>query len=899
MEEDKIFDERKKKLFHYLQSNYNYIVYILLALIVFIAVKIRSSNLSGLRDVTTGGWTLGPDLDPFLFLRWAKHIIANGSLMVIDSFRYVPLGFNTKGELILLSYMIAWFHKLASVFGSISIEQSAAIFPVFMFAFTVVAFFLLARKIFVDSLGELNANIIALISSFFLSVVPSLLPRTIAGIPEKESAAFFFLFLTFYLFLSAWKAKNQIARYSLAILSGLSTAAMALVWGGYIYIFVTLELATIISFVLGRVDRDKFYTYSAWLFSSFIFMIPFSTRYTALNLAQSTVTGAALGVFLILLIHLLIFNTKLKEYFSSEYLQKIPQPIISIIITIVIGIILSSAVFGINFIPNKIADITHNLVRPVTDRLGVTVAENRQPYFGEWANSFGPDIKGIPIMFWLFFIGSVYLFNFMVKTFNKKERIVMTSSYLFFLFAIIFSRYSSTSILNGENALSLFVYTLGFIVLLTSIGFFYYKHHKNKEENKFQNIDFGLIFIFSFFFFGIISARGSVRTIMMLVPSISIIISYFVVSSFNEAKHLKDDLMKIVAWTLVAIIILSTVFAGYQFYNASSQIAKGYVPSVYTQQWQKAMSWVRENTDQNAVFGHWWDYGYWVQSIGERATVLDGGNVFPYWNYLMGRHALTGSDNLAALDFLYAHNTTHFLIDSTDIGKYGAFSSIGSDENYDRASFIPTFARNNQQMQEKKNSTIYLYEGGVGLDEDIIYTINDTRVFLPAGKAGLGGIIVEKDKSGNIITSPMGLFVYQNKRYDIPLRYAFDGKFIDFGSGIESGIFLVPRLSAASGEIGIEDDGALLYLSNRTVKSQLARLYLYNEDNSNFKLAHTEDDFIISQIKAQDNNFNDEFIVYDGLRGPIKIWEINYPSDIQLKSEYLQIDYPNINLLLK
>jgi len=82
-------------------------------------------------------------------------------------------------------------------------------------------------------------------------------------------------------------------------------------------------------------------------------------------------------------------------------------------------------------------------------------------------------------------------------------------------------------------------------------------------------------------------------------------------------------------------------------------------------------------------FGHWWDYGYWVQSIGKRATVLDGGNAITYWNYLMGRYVLTGNNQDDALEFLYNHNTTHLLIDSSDIGKYGAFSSIGSDESYD------------------------------------------------------------------------------------------------------------------------------------------------------------------------------------------------------------------------
>ena len=43
-------------------------------------------------------------------------------------------------------------------------------------------------------------------------------------------------------------------------------------------------------------------------------------------------------------------------------------------------------------------------------------------------------------------------------------------------------------------------------------------------------------------------------------------------------------------------------------------------------QWQQAMEWVRDNTAEDAVFSHWWDYGYWVETLGERRTTNDGGH---------------------------------------------------------------------------------------------------------------------------------------------------------------------------------------------------------------------------------------------------------------------------------
>jgi hypothetical protein len=286
-----------------------------------------------------------------------------------------------------------------------------------------------------------------------------------------------------------------------------------------------------------------------------------------------------------------------------------------------------------------------------------------------------------------------------------------------------------------------------------------------------------------------------------------------------------------------------------------------------------------------------------LKGIGERATVLDGGNAIPYWNHLMGRHALTGPDSKTAAEFLYAHNATHFLIDSTDVGKYTAFSSIGADENYDRYSWIVTMLKDPTQVKEKKNSTISFYQGGTQIDQDITYYINGTKIFLAKENSGIGGVLVEKDLSGKIISNPIGVFISNGVQYQIPLRYAFENELIDFGSGIDSGVFIFPRLDQVGSGYQVNNDGALLYLSSRTVNSQLARLYLYKQNDNYFKLIHSEDDFVVAQLRNQ-NNFNNDFVYYQGFRGPIRIWSITYPSDIQLNSSYLELDYPNKELYL-
>ena len=212
----------------------------ILAGILYINFYIRTLNVSGLKDVTTGGWTLGPDLDPFLFLRWTKDIVANGSLMATDMMRNVPLGFDTTGEMKLFPYMIAWLHYALQALGlSNDVTYSAILFPVFAATFTVIAFFLFTRKIFYKEESK-TRDIIALVAAAFLVVMPAWLPRSVAGIPEKESLAFGFMFLAFYFMIGAFVDKGFVKRLAKGIGAGILTAIMGLIWGGVIFIFYVI-----------------------------------------------------------------------------------------------------------------------------------------------------------------------------------------------------------------------------------------------------------------------------------------------------------------------------------------------------------------------------------------------------------------------------------------------------------------------------------------------------------------------------------------------------------------------------------------------------------------------------------------------------------------------------------
>ena len=102
----------------------------------------------------------------------------------------------------------------------------------------------------------------------------------------------------------------------------------------------------------------------------------------------------------------------------------------------------------------------------------------------------------------------------------------------------------------------------------------------------------------------------------------------------------------------------------------------------------------------------------------------------------------------------------------------------------------------------------------------------------------------------------------------------------------------MPQVDPARG--ALQRDAVAMFLSNKTVKSQLARIYLYKEDNPNFKLVHSEDDIVVKQLKASNVLSPEEDIVFlQGFRGPLRIWEISYPEGMQSNEDFMSTSYPS------
>jgi len=861
--------ERKERLLKFIKIKKNYLAYIILAIIIAIGSYIRTRNLPLLQ----GKFPIA--LDPFLFLRYVKTIATNGSLMALDTMRYAPLGYDTSGENILVAYIIVYIYKVIHFFNSsITIIEVDIIYPVIAFAIAMIFFFLLIKRLFDTKTS--------LIASAFLAVLPTFLYRTMSGFSEKEPIGILFMFLAFYLYVRGWQSKKNSSRILFGSLSGISTGLMGLVWGGVQYTLVIIPVFVLIEYFVDKFENKDYYVYTSWVIFLILILTNLTGRYTLKGILASTSTSFTILALFVLTINYLIINKYPNLKKNIE--KRIPFSLFTLLISGFLGAIGLSIIFGPSFLISNFYDLFDRLLNPIgTSRFISTVAEAHQPYFLTWLSQFHK-------YFYMFIAGSIILFYNTIKPI-KKYKIQLTILYTLFIISFIYSRYSPESTFNGTNFISKLFYIGSLLlfmgILITIYLYSFYKEKSILEEIK--KLDPKYTFVFIWFLASVVAARGAIRLFFILSPITAVLTGYLIKNVYDFIFRTKNKWLIISGWMLIILIILapSNIFSLdthgslLSFTKESTQQATYTGPSFNTQ-WQTAMEWVQKNTPEDAIFAHWWDYGYWVQTGGNRTTITDGGNAIGYWNHLMGRLVLTGKNSTQALEFLKTHEATHLLIIADEIGKYPAYASIGSDQSFDRYSSIPLTTANPQDIQETRDGMVYLFRTGVALDEDLIY--NDK--LYPRDQAAVAGIILPvkiiEDQQYSL-GQPTAIIIYNNQRTDIPMQCLFTNnqELIFENYGIESCLMLIPYIDG-DGQANLIRSG--LYISPKVKNTLFTQMFLFEKEWNGFKLVYND---------AKSSNNQLIFYAPQGrIVGPLKIWEINPPSNIQIKPEYLQTTYP-------
>jgi len=845
---EKYYKESKKFLQNKTVQNTIVIILFLAILILGTTIRIQPIKTGNLIDETTGDYT-PLALDPYYFLRISETLLeTGGNLPEIDSMRSPHLGVTWHNE-ILPDTTVLIYKTIKPFNPEATLNFANVLNPVIFFVLGLIAFFILSWIL-------TKNKWIALIASTILTLIPPYLYRTLAGFSDHESIGMFgfFLALMFFsigLFYLDKKKPSPYKSGALGLAAGLMTVFSIATWGGVAnFLFMIFPLAFLIRWFV-RENKSMWESvlfYGSWIVGIIFFGPLFG--YESMFLIKRYMLSSS-GLLTLFALGFTLIESAILKFKEIPKLLKKHSFVSSIVLVLVLGGIVYQIFVG-NFF-SLIWALVEKIIYPFgTGRVGLTVAENKQPFLSDWMGQIGK------FMFYTMFFGTILIGGKLASGIKKKNfRYLFTGAFAFFIVGILYSRISESSLLNGTNFISKALFFISFLVIAT-VSIYIYKNSEWKIKTEW-------IIIVAWMIPMLLAVRSAIMVLFAIVPFVSFIIPVAIFEVAKWGKNKKDDLVKLLSIVLTIFLVVMLLVTSIGYYKSVKTQASYQTPS-YNSDWQNAMEWVRNNTPEDSLFLHWWDYGYWVQTGGDRPTFSDGGHSQgSFGNHLVGRYVLTTPYPETAKSFMKTHNVSYLLIDPTDIGKYSAYSSIGDDEETsDRASYIATFVSDLSEVQETRNATIRFYRGGMVLDDDLRYKDENQDVFLPKGKAGIGAISLEKTPRG--YSQPEGIYVYNSKQYKLPIRYLFvNDELIDFEKGVNATMYVYPNLVNSQAGQQADQDGAAMYLSEKTKDSLVAQLYLMNDPNELYPeldLVHAESAYPFA--------FN-----YQGYRGPIKIYKVN------------------------
>ena len=192
---------------------------------------------------------------------------------------------------------------------------------------------------------------------------------------------------------------------------------------------------------------------------------------------------------------------------------------------------------------------------------------------------------------------------------------------------------------------------------------------------------------------------------LIILSSISLSILTKEIFQINGSK-IKSYILKIsyVIIILTLFIIPLTFPANYNWISANDvppTIFTGATPNPPSNDWLESLEWIKTNTPENSVILSWWDYGYWIQTLSERASIADNSTTHTSIIQNVARVFLSSPDD--SWNMIQEMNVDYVLvfvagerIDGSYDGKQLYYLNGGGDE-----SKIPWFVRISELPEEQ------------------------------------------------------------------------------------------------------------------------------------------------------------------------------------------------------
>jgi dolichyl-diphosphooligosaccharide--protein glycosyltransferase len=121
---------------------------------------------------------------------------------------------------------------------------------------------------------------------------------------------------------------------------------------------------------------------------------------------------------------------------------------------------------------------------------------------------------------------------------------------------------------------------------------------------------------------------ASVALVILSSLGLSILTREIFASKNLFEKFRTQNIIKISFLTIIVILlVIPLVYPNSNWVNSTKApptiLNGGSNWNIATNDWKESFEWIKSNTPEDSVVAAWWDYGYWITTMSDRATLAD------------------------------------------------------------------------------------------------------------------------------------------------------------------------------------------------------------------------------------------------------------------------------------
>jgi dolichyl-diphosphooligosaccharide--protein glycosyltransferase len=142
---------------------------------------------------------------------------------------------------------------------------------------------------------------------------------------------------------------------------------------------------------------------------------------------------------------------------------------------------------------------------------------------------------------------------------------------------------------------------------------------------------------------------ASISLIILSSIGLSILIKeIFSNKNFYENLRTKNILKISFMGIIIILLVIPLVYPSSNWINSAKAPATilngGSHFGVISNDWTESLEWIKTNTPEGSVIASWWDYGYWITTMSDRASVNDNFTTNSTRIQLMAKNFLSSPD---------------------------------------------------------------------------------------------------------------------------------------------------------------------------------------------------------------------------------------------------------------